>query len=343
MNKRVKIKDVATEVGLSIASVSTVLNNKVGQKIRISPENQQKILNAAAKLGYVPNPSAQSLVSGKTRIISIFSYEVAFPFEAESEFYSFLLGIEKEAEKIAYDILILTNNKSKKTTKKDDIRLSRLKLGDGGILIGIKKHTETLLRLIDDGFPLVFIGRREIQGRDINYITFDYGPIIKTLVKYAVDMGHKKAVYLKHDSNEEPFIDRQQGLNSALEKHPIECNSKVTENNFGAEHIIKIINSGATLIFVERKSIIIKLEKVLSSMGLKPGKDISVILFEDQWFSSKTEWTCWTNERVKIGNLSVELLDSLIHSNSKKSIKKTVVPKLITGKTTCNMNLIITP
>lgn len=340
MKKRIKIKDVALEAGVSPAAVSTVLNNKVGDKIRVSKENQENILQAAAKLGYVPNPAAQNLVSGRSRILSIFSYEAVFPFAAESEFYTFLLGIEKKAEKTAYDILLLTNsNKSFGTSLNDQAYLSRLKLGDGGILIGIKKHTDTLLRLIDDGFPLVFIGRREIEGRNINIVTFDYRPIIKELIQYACNMGHKKTLYLKLNGNEEPFIDRQNALDAALEHCPqMDCKSIYFDDTINESYIHQIIEAGITLLFVERKSIVSKLKDLLESCDLIPGKDLSVILFEDQWFKSDIEWTCWSNERATVGMKAVELLDEIILHKQETHVIKTIVPHLIEGASLANIN-----
>jgi DNA-binding LacI/PurR family transcriptional regulator len=335
MKKKISIKDVASMAGVSVSTVSAVVNNKVGKGIRVGKDTQIKIRQAVEELGYSPNPAAQNLVSGKSQIISVFTYEAAFPFASESEFYSFLLGIEKKAEVSGYDLLLITNRKFRSSTdRQEQVDLNRLKLGDGGILIGVKRHTETLLRLIDDEFPLVFIGRRDMKGREINMVNYDYTSIIDKLVAYGISLGHRKAVYLKNTDEQEPFIDRQKAMNEALKRNiGIECTTRTVEDTLDCSDISEILSTGATLIFIERRSLAVRLKDVCSEMGLTLGEDISAIMLEDQWFSSDIQWTCWSNVRKELGKMSVELLNDLISGLVNKPVVRRIVPELVRGET----------
>ena len=71
--KRVTIKDIATEAGVSIALVSFVMNNKSDGKetYRVNKETAQRILEVAQKLNYQPNNAARTLRSGKTNTIGV--------------------------------------------------------------------------------------------------------------------------------------------------------------------------------------------------------------------------------------------------------------------------------
>ena len=69
MSKRITIKDVAEDTGLSIAAVSYVLNDKDG----VRPETRELVLSAVERLGYVPNYTARGLASHKSRLIGVCS------------------------------------------------------------------------------------------------------------------------------------------------------------------------------------------------------------------------------------------------------------------------------
>ncbi len=334
MKKKISIKDVAQEAGVSPSAVSAVLNNKVGKGIRVGKESQEKIQEAARKLGYVPNPAAQNLVSGKSHILSIFSYEAAFPFEAESEFYEFLLGIEKTAEKTGFDILLLTNKQ--RHSNGAPVDLNRLKLGDGGILIGIERHTDVLLRLIDDNFPLVFIGRRDMEGRQVNMVNYDYKNVIENLVRLACEKGHTRCRYLRNSENSEPYSDRQDFLDRAWEiSGRGECLSVKTEG-ITDSMIRDFLNEEVSLLFLERKELAIQLEKTCEDMGLTLGEDISAVLLEDQWFTSNVKWTCWSNERIALGMEAVNLLLDVISGKTGPSEARLILPELHPGETLGN-------
>ncbi len=79
--KRPNLEDVAKLAGVSPATVSAVINNRVGKHTRVSKATQKRIVEAVQTLGYIANPAARSLVGQKNRIISIFTYEPIFPLE----------------------------------------------------------------------------------------------------------------------------------------------------------------------------------------------------------------------------------------------------------------------
>ncbi len=70
MNKRITIKDVAREAGVSVATVSYVVNNRTD--IRISDETRKKVLQITNLLGYTPNQSAQALATSRRRMLAIY-------------------------------------------------------------------------------------------------------------------------------------------------------------------------------------------------------------------------------------------------------------------------------
>ena len=87
MVKRVTIKDVAKDAGVSIALVSMVLNSNIGPDgkpdCNVRKETAKRILQSVAKLGYIPNKAAASIRSGKTNIIAVITSDISNSFFSE--------------------------------------------------------------------------------------------------------------------------------------------------------------------------------------------------------------------------------------------------------------------
>ncbi|MFR4236946.1 MAG: LacI family DNA-binding transcriptional regulator [Alistipes onderdonkii] len=83
--RKVTIKDIATEAGVSIALVSFVMNNKADGKetYRVNKETAQRILEVAEKLNYQPNNAARTLRSGKTNTIGVIVSDISNKFFAD--------------------------------------------------------------------------------------------------------------------------------------------------------------------------------------------------------------------------------------------------------------------
>src|SRR6476469_3766675 len=119
MKKKVSLKDIAQKVGVSIALVSYVLNNK--KQGRISEEISKKIRDTAQKLNYRTNQIAKSLKTNKTNTIGLIVADISNPF------YSALARIiEDEAEKYNYTVIFGSSDENlKKSEKLIDIFLNR--------------------------------------------------------------------------------------------------------------------------------------------------------------------------------------------------------------------------
>src|SRR5687768_15463198 len=137
MGRRYRIADVAKYAGVSKSAVSAVLNNRVGDGIRVSEETQQKIRDAVQVLGYVPNPVARNLARGHNNLLAVFTFEAMFPIDSRNFYYPFLMGIEEEAAQQGYDLLL--------STAASDLDMrgriypkgsNRLQLADGAVLLG---------------------------------------------------------------------------------------------------------------------------------------------------------------------------------------------------------------
>ena len=101
MNNPVTILDIAREAGVSPSTVSRVLSGNVP----VAPDKRDLVLAIAKKLRYLPNPSAQGLVLGRTAAIGVLTQSIASPFYGE-----ILLGVEQGLSGSGYHLIFASGN-----------------------------------------------------------------------------------------------------------------------------------------------------------------------------------------------------------------------------------------
>lgn len=312
----VTLSDVAEAAGVSGATVSVVLNDKSGKHTRVSSATKEKVLKAASSLGYVPNMGARQLKSGQNRTISVFTYENMFPVDSMSEFYSFFAGIQKEAARNGYDLLIVNNRP-----------FGRVTAAAGSIMIGLNRDDKDIAALSKRGFPIVFVGRREIDGVKADYVTFDYKAVISEFVTRAAERVKDNSLIFLSGAEDafEPSKDKNIFLHEECSSHSIEL--KTFQNTDDIE--FKEAMLAGRVAFLNRLSQIDEFEVWCTSNNLTIGKDIEALVLEDDWEGRYSSWTRWENKRQELGSLAVrELLHNLDEDNFPKPEKLTAIPAI---------------
>ena len=297
-NKKVTLEDVALEAGVSKASASAVLAAKNGGTIRISSETRDKVIKVAQDLGYVPNQAARNLRNEGGGLIAVFTYEEFFPTKATAEFYGFFSGIEQEAAKRELDLLIVNNRKKASA--------SRLTMASGAIMIGVDRDDKDIRSLIKQDFPLVFVGRREIEGEKTNCVTFDYEAIIKEVIA-SISSSTPGIVFIEGEENaSEPTQDKRRSVLDTASLLNFQVKSFPYREELSRE-AQKLIKDGWYLM-ISRIWMVESITSLCQRLGVKPYG----FLLEDNWMNIPLVWDHWTNERETLGALSVEYLTSLI-------------------------------
>ncbi|NBK21652.1 MAG: LacI family DNA-binding transcriptional regulator [Spirochaetia bacterium] len=315
--KRVTLQDVAREAEVSYASVSAVLNGKDGQSIRVGAKTKEKILECAARLGYVPNMVARKLKGGINSLIAVFTYEQIFPVGSQNEYYRFFVGIQETAERHGYDMLILNNRPTEENS-------SRVVHADGAVMMGVNRNDKGIERLVKNHFPLVFVGRREVSGANTHWVTFDYAAIIKEMVAHLAPLCKTRTlVYVEAKEAEyEPRKDKrafllefakQQGLSVVI--------VEADEKNVVDEAVWSLIMEHQMVVF-DRICLLAPFENQLQERHLMLGIDSKGAVLEDDWLGGHGKWTRWTNQRRELGALAVEHLSALLSDIPLDSLEK---------------------
>ncbi len=303
LTRRVTLSDVAERAGVSRATASAVISGKEGRSIRVSGEKRKAILAAARLLGYVPNTAAQNLKYGDdNHIIAVFTYENIFPADPKSEYYLFFAGIQQEAEKEGYDILILNN------WAKDKSRSSRIRLASGAIMIGVTRDDEHITSLVKQDFPLVFVGRRQIGNNlPVHCVTFDYKPSVEKMV---ASMNEARIAYVSSThSNAEPSADKSFFLHEYCMRKGIAVDDIIVDDKPSDTDIKSVLSSKAVIF--DRLFLADIFSSYFRNLDVIP----KCAIFEDDWTETHQGWMRWENRRLELGALATKQLIAMLNGH----------------------------
>ncbi|MEU0135013.1 LacI family DNA-binding transcriptional regulator [Streptomyces sp. NPDC006296] len=206
--------EVARLAGVSQATVSLVLAGKK-QGPAISQETRQNVLDAARTLGYVPDPAARRLAAARNDLLGVFSFTATFPTDVQHSYYPFLVGVEQEAAARGYDLVLFTGSSSGGAGADGPHALNRARLADGCLLLGRHAPVDDLRRLVDDGFPVVHLGRRD-EPEGLAWVGADYVSASREVVQRLAALGHRRVVLIREDDEAPASGDREQGFLEGL-------------------------------------------------------------------------------------------------------------------------------
>jgi DNA-binding LacI/PurR family transcriptional regulator len=318
-NRRPRIVDVAHLAGVSRTAVSVVLNDRVGEQVRVSEETQQKIWDAVAELGYVANPVAQSLARGRTQIIAVFTFESIFPVDSRNFYYPFLIGIEENADTSGYDLLLVTSSDGGSDGRRLIYQkgVNRLQRADGAILLGHGSEDE-ISSLLDEKYPFVFVGRRESPQDDISFVAANYTAATVELVNYLVQNGHRRLAYLRSTRHTEASADREQGVRQAIAAHqlppPPNWLWEGTPETFTDAVLTDFLAQNVTAFVAEDDELGHRLLAIAAQSGLSCPDDFSLAVLGNPLnpASAPPNWTSFTIPRRQMGREAFALLLELL-------------------------------
>lgn len=187
------IKDVAKEAGVSIATVSYVLNNKLDA---VSEETRQEVWRAVEKIGYTPNVTARNLRSSRSRLIGYAWHE-----EPRSEMnpvlHNFAYFLAQASEAAGYHLLTFTYPSNDPLPVYDElIRTGRV---DGFIIASTVTDDARVRYLMDRDFPFVAFGRAN-ESWNFPYVDTDGEQGFRDGVNTLIGFQHRRIAMIAYDT-----------------------------------------------------------------------------------------------------------------------------------------------
>lgn len=277
---QVTIKDIARETGLSIATVSYVLNGKDN----VLQETKQRVVEAAERLGYVKNYSARSLVMKSSNLIGVVipQTEPGKVMVFENPFYSEMLSsIEYHARQIGYHIIVSGTEADEKY-----YQLARERNLDGIIIIGVYSD-DFYSELQNAKIPIVLIDSY-IEGKPFYSVRINDEESACCAVSYLIEKGHRDIAFITGKLKDGGVCEKRYlGYKRALQQAGIPMkkenilrgNTDFDSGMLLAEKMM--MQTSATALFCSADILALGAVKKLTEQGIKIPEEISVIGFDN--------------------------------------------------------------
>lgn len=202
-SRKVTIKDVAREAGVSISTVSNALN---GVDV-LHPDTKQHILEVADRLHYIPNLNGRNLKSQATKVIGLFLTSIKGPY------YGVLAdSIYQSCKKNGYELNIFISDKA------DNMMVNILgKRIDGAIILNEFVKEKEVEILLENEIPIVFIDREQ-SGEYASSVVFDSYHEGELAARYLLELGHTTFGYMRGVENNFDNSERLKGFQDTLRK-----------------------------------------------------------------------------------------------------------------------------
>lgn len=280
----VTIKDVANECGLSPASVSRILNNDT--TLQVTEQTRKKVIDAAAKLGYVKKGGVRSKATFRLGILQWFSAQQ----ELEDEYY---LRIRRGVE----DFCVKNSIQIIRAYRTDKDFKETLKECNGLVCVGKFAH-EDAEDLISFNPNIVFLDMKS-DHPEVTTITVDLYTAAQEALEYLKELGHKKIGYIggiEYASGSEMVTDdRKLAYQIFMQKNKFSSSGLVKEDEFTISSGYKMMQEmlkGKTIptaVFAASDAIAVGAMKAIKEEGLSIPEDISIISINDNEVSEFTE------------------------------------------------------
>lgn len=308
----ITIKDVAREAGVSISTVSRVINNSKP----VSSEIRQRVLEVIKETGYVPNPVARSLVTKRSQIIGVIVPDISDFFIGE-----LLSGIEEVGKIYDYDIL-LCNSYGSQDQEERYIDLLRSKQVAGMIYVTWKINDEVKQKIDAFNIPTVYLSKNA-KDYDVYSVGIDHTAAAYDAVKYLLGRNVSKIAFMR-SAIEENITESQKykGFEKAMKEAGKEIDSELlkqgdSSSESGYKLMTEIIESGNLPegVFATNDEMAIGIINAILDKGYKVPEDVSVIGFNDSKFAtlSRPALTTIKQPVYDMGAISIRMIMKMIN------------------------------
>ena len=284
--KKVTIRDVAREAGVTVTLVSFVMNAKMGKDGRldcpVNPDTAERVLQVAKRLGYRRNNAAASLRSGRSHSIAVIVSDIANPFFAE-----ICRNIENIAYKAGYTVIFASSEENPQKLA----HLVETMVGynvEGLIVAPCLGGEPALARALSIGIPTVLIDRN-MPGEEFGRVLVDNVDAGKIATKYLIHQGFGKIEMFTYKSGVTSLTDRESGYTMAMEEAGLKDDVRIHKIEYETEaakkDVIEVfrdaVKRGTEAFILPTKRIAMYGFNALNVLGLNMPKDFSFVCFDE--------------------------------------------------------------
>lgn len=312
-SRPVTIHDVARRAGVAVSSVSRVLSNHPD----VSTAMKSKVEAAAKDLGYSPDPVAQSLRSGTTRLVGLVVRDYANPFFGEV-----ISGIEEVLTDAGYTLLV-TSSGREAVQETERISMLRQRRVDALLLATVSdKSTATRKAIAAFKKPVVLLDR-EFARLSAGNILLDHASGVQDATADLLSMGHRRIALITGTPDIRPTRERVRGFEAAYRQAGIDPSAatevaEVFSASFAHDKTAELLSLPSrqrpTALVAGGVQATIGILEALSELGLRPGDDVSLVVCDDlPWLRvMRPRISAVSRDAVGMGRAAADMVLSLI-------------------------------
>ncbi|MGC4943196.1 LacI family DNA-binding transcriptional regulator [Kribbella sp. DT2] len=343
--RRATLRDIAGALGLSVNTVSRALADKDS----VSAATRAAVRAEAARIGYVPNSLARSLVLGSAMTLGLVITNPSNPFYAQ-----LISSIELGARAQGYSLLLLVTDESAENEQRATEALLRSAV-DGAIVVPVQDDWDHWRRVRDSGIPMVFVNR-DVPELDCDMVGVDNERGGYEATTHLIAGGARRLLVLEEDLPITTTADRVAGFRRAMADAGLEVSAgsvrAVPTKRYDSlalpwqpEEAYRV--ASAVLASGERPDGIVTgndyfalgLLRALAELGLGVPGDVAVTGYGDHPYAGylQTPLTTVRLPAAEVGTTAVELLLRRIRERSSDRPRKILIrPELVVRASTAN-------
>ncbi|NTS42582.1 LacI family DNA-binding transcriptional regulator [Flavisolibacter sp. BT320] len=280
--RNVSIKDIALQAGVAPSTVSFVLNGKARQ-MRISDEVAVRIKRIADKAGYIPNQTAVSLRTGRSKILGLIVEDISNVF-----FASLAKVIEDKANALGFKIVYCsTDNNDKKGSEL--VRMLLHRQVDGFLITPSAGMQDDVKKLMDLKKPVVLMDR---YFPDLNsaYVQVDNFYGVQLGLEVLLQKGHRHIGYITNDLQQNQMFDRENAYKQILVQNGLPVNESYllrlpykSKSEDAVQTITAFLQANPELdaVFFATNYLGVFGMESFQQLGLQIPRDLAVVCFDD--------------------------------------------------------------
>ncbi len=324
----ITIYDIAKEANVSAMTVSRVMNNADN----VSEKTRQKVELVIKKLNYVPNSSARSLISKKTKILSLMVTDIANPF-----FTSVARGAEDKAMQMGYQLMLCNSDENvEKESKYIDMLIStRI---DGALIAPANdSSSKSINKLRKYNIPVVLIDRH-IKDLKCDQVLSDNETTTRRLIEHLIQQGHKKIAIINGPLDIATARERHKAYCDTLTSHGLEINNNLirqshffhdSDSSDTIQQLFSLPESEhPTAIFATSNFIGINAVKSLKKHKIKVPQDVAVVCYDGvpNYTDSELFLTAAEQPSYNFGFMGTQMLIERIENTAPEEPRTIVLP-----------------
>lgn len=320
----VTLDQVADVAGVSRATVSRVVNGNP----KVGGDTKRQVERAIARLGYIPNPAARSLVTRRTDSIGVVIPEPPGMLFGDPFFPRLLRGVSAELSARRLQLVLLMPQSGE-----EERRLERyLTAGhvDGALLVSLHGNDDLPDALARRGVPVV-VGGRPPSGAAVSYVDVDNVEGARTAVAHLIEAGRKVVATIAGPADMAVGVDRLKGYRLAIEEAGrsrsagLEVAGDFTQGG-GTDAMRRLLdaNPGIDGVFAASDLMAAGAIQVLRAAGRRVPDDVAIVGFDDS-IAAMTEPPL-TSVRQPIEEMGREMVRLLLeHASHPGAVPRKVI------------------